>query len=64
MRAVNLKNRQSYLAMNLNVLLPLRSQLQAEATKFSTKDRTCSSSREEISSPFKGAQEKPKKEKF
>lgn len=50
--------------MNLNVLLPLRSQLQAEATKFTTEDRTYSSSREEISSPFKGAQEKPKKEKF
>jgi len=50
--------------MNLNVLLPLRSQLQAEATKFSTEDRTYSSSREKISSSFKGAQEKPKKEKF
>ena len=35
-----------YLAMNLNV-----------ATKFPTKDRTFSSSREKISSSFKGAQE-------
>ena len=47
------KEKAKYLAMNLNV-----------ATKFSTEDRTYSSSREKISSSFKGAQEKPKKEKF
>ena len=40
------KEKAKYLAMNLNV-----------AKKFSTEDRTYSSSREKISSSFKGAQE-------
>ncbi len=41
-----------YLAMNLNVV-----------KKFSTEDRTCSSSREKISSSFKGAQETSRQKK-
>ena len=41
-----------YLAMNLNV-----------ATKFPTEDRTFSSSREKISSSFKGAQETSRQKK-
>ena len=46
------KEKAKYLAMNLNV-----------AKKFSTEDRTYSSSREEISSSFKSAQETSRKER-
>ena len=46
------KEKAKYLAMNLNV-----------AKKFSTEDRTRGSSREEISSSFKGAQETSRKER-
>ena len=46
------KEKAKYLATNLNV-----------AKKFSTEDRTYSSSREEISSSFKSAQETSRKER-
>ena len=46
------KEKAKYLAMKLNV-----------AKKFPTEDRTCSSSREEISSSFKSAQETSRKER-
>ncbi len=46
------KEKAKYLAMNLNV-----------AKKFSTEDRTYSSSREEIFSSFKGMQETSCKER-
>ena len=46
------KEKAKYLVMDLNV-----------AKKFSTEDRTYSSSREEISSSFKSAQETSRKER-
>jgi len=46
------KEKAKYLAMDLNV-----------AKKFSTEDRTYSSSRKKISSSFKGTQETSRKER-